>query len=101
MGLSEIAKELGVSRQTISYNLSCMIKKGLIIRNNGSYFAQPFLFAVDIESEVLTILTELIQNIDVILDDEAEVDKIEALSNTVALLCQSIADNVRTILTQI
>lgn len=77
-----------------------MVKKGQVVKFEDLYFAQPFLYSSAIGDMFLGILTDLIQDVDIMLSVESEVDKLEAISNSVSLLCQSLSDDVKNILTQ-
>ena len=77
-----------------------MVKKGQVVKFEALYFAQPFLYSSAIGDMFLGILTDLIQDVDIMLSVESEVDKLEAISNSVSLLCQSLSDDVKNILTQ-
>lgn len=97
--LTDIVKGIGESRQSIMYNLNCMVSNGSAVKIEGLYFLQPFLYANDLEDNFIQFTKEVIEMVEITLCDDSVVSEKEATINSVKLLLGVIGEKMQNVFT--
>lgn len=95
--LAQISRKIASSRQAISYQLTQMVDKGIVLKKGIYYELQPFLHNPEIENELLRFFAQRLQDCSLTIPKTCEIESNDIIHAGIALFCEAFLDEIREI----